>query len=53
MSKNNAAQLYFILERAKLDWNFSSLLRDTPDFHRFPTVHMGKVNFFCEYQRHP
>ena len=29
-----------ILGRAKLRWNFSSLLRDASDIHRFPTVHM-------------
>ena len=33
--QNNTAQLYFILGRAKLHWNFSSLLRDASDIHRF------------------
>ena len=27
---------------------FSSWLRDTPDIHRFPTVHMVKTNFLLE-----
>ena len=33
--KNNIAQLYFILGRAKLRWNFSSILKDGFDIHRF------------------
>ena len=32
---NNIAQLYFILGRAKLCWNFSSILKDGFDIHRF------------------
>ena len=31
--KNNIAQLYFILRRAKLRCNFSSWLRDAPDIY--------------------
>ena len=34
-NKNNIAQLYFILGRAKLHWNFSSTLKDVPHIHRF------------------
>ena len=33
--KNNIAQLYFILGRAELHWNFSSILKDGFDIHRF------------------
>ena len=33
--KNNIAQLYFILGRAELHRNFSSILRDGFDIHRF------------------
>ena len=33
--KNNIAQLYFILGRAELCWNFSSILKDGFDIHRF------------------
>ena len=33
--KNNIAQLYFILGRAELRWNFSSMLKDGFDIHRF------------------
>ena len=33
--KNNISQLYFILGRAKLRWNFSSTLKDGFDIHRF------------------
>ena len=43
--QNNTAQLYFILRRAELRWNFSSLLRDASDIHRFPTVHMVETHF--------
>ena len=32
--KNNIVQLYFILGRAKLRWNFSSILKDGFDIHR-------------------
>ena len=46
--KNNIAQLYFILGRAELRWNFSSLLRDASDIHRFPTLHMVKTHFLLE-----
>ena len=38
--KNNTAQLNFILERASLHLNFSSLLRDASDNNIFLTVHM-------------
>ena len=34
--KNNIAQLYFISGRAKLHWNFSSILKGGFDIHRFP-----------------
>ena len=33
--KNNIAQLFFILGRAELRWNFSSILKDGFDIHRF------------------
>ena len=33
--KNNIAQLHFILGRAELCWNFSSILKDGFDIHRF------------------
>ena len=33
--KNNIAQLSFILGKAKLHWNFSSMPKDAPDIHRF------------------
>ena len=33
--KNNIAQLYFILGRAEVHWNFSSILKDGFDNHRF------------------
>ena len=33
--KNNIAQLYFILGRAELRWNLSSILKDVFDIHRF------------------
>ena len=46
--KNNIAQLYFILERSKLRWNFSSWLRDAPDIYRFPVEHMFKIHFLLE-----
>ena len=46
--KNNTTQLYFILGRANLSWNFSSLLRGVPDVHRFPTVYMIKTHLLLE-----
>ena len=46
--KNNIAQLYFILGRAELCWNFCSWLRDASDIHRFPTLHMVKTHFLLE-----
>ena len=33
--KNNNTQLYFILGRAELCWNFSSIPKDGSDIHRF------------------
>ena len=33
--KNNITQLHFILGRAELCWNFSSILKDLSDIHRF------------------
>ena len=44
--KNNIAQLYFYLGRAKLCWIFSSLL--TSHIHRAPTVHMVKTHILVE-----
>ena len=44
--KNNIAQLYFLLGRLKLHWNFSSWLRDAPDIYRFPVEH--KIHFLFE-----
>ena len=34
--------------RAKLCWNFFSLLRDASDIHRFPTLHMVEIHFPLE-----
>ena len=34
-TKNNIAQIYFILGAAELHWNFLSILMDAPDIHRF------------------
>ena len=42
--KNNIAQLYFILGRAELRWNFSSIPKDGPDIHRFSN---RKVSIMC------
>ena len=54
--KNNFAQLYFILGRAKLCWNFSSILQDGFDIHRFSNrkwvLTMYSVGI-CECQKHP
>ena len=33
--KYNTAQLYFTLGRAELHWNFSIILIDAPDIHRY------------------
>ena len=33
--KNDIVQLYLILGRAELLWNFSSILKDGFDIHRF------------------
>ena len=33
--KNNIVQLYFILGRHELCWNFSCILKDGFDIHRF------------------
>ena len=38
----------FILGRADLDWNIPSVLRDTPDIHRFPIMHMVMMHFLLE-----
>ena len=46
--KNNIAQLYFILGRVELCWNFSSWLKDAPDIYRFPVVHMFNIHFLLE-----
>ena len=45
---NNTAQLYSILGKAELRWNYSSLLRDVSDIHRFQTVHMVKIYFLLK-----
>ena len=34
--------------RDTLCWNFSGLLRDVSDIHRFPTVHMAEIHFLLE-----
>ena len=47
-TENNIAQLYYILGRAELHWNFSSWLRDASDIHRFPALHMVKTNLLLE-----
>ena len=46
--KNNIAQLYFILGRAKPCWNFSSWLKDASDIHRFPELHIVKTHFLLQ-----
>ena len=46
--KNNTAQLYFVLGRVDLDFNFFSLLRDAPDIHKFPTMYMANTHFLLE-----
>ena len=54
--KNNMAQLCCILGVAELCWKFSSWLRDIPDIHIFPIVHIIKTHFcwkIFEYQDHP
>ena len=33
--KNNIAQLYFILAKVELHWNFSSIPKDASDIDRF------------------
>ena len=43
--------IIFILGRAKLCYNFSNLLRDGSDIHRFPTVHMVKIRILLENLR--
>ena len=43
--KYNTTQLYFILRRDELHWNFSNLLWDTSDIHRFLTMYMIKTQF--------
>ena len=43
--KNNIAQLYFMLGRTELCWNFSSWFRDAADIYRFPVLHMVKTHF--------
>ena len=42
--KNNTAQ-FFLSGITKPSWNFSSLFRDAPDIHGFPTVHIVTTNF--------
>ena len=52
--KNNTAQLYFILGRAELCFNFSHLLRDAPIIHRFQTVQRPTSYWkICTYQKYP
>ena len=46
-SKNNF-HCGFLIRAAELRWNFSSLLRDASDIHRFPTVHMVETHFLLE-----
>ena len=46
--KNNIAQLYFILGRAKLCWKFSSALTDALDIYKYPAVHMVNTHFPLE-----
>ena len=46
--QNNIAQLYYILGRAELCWNSSSLLGDASDIYRFVVVHMVKIHFPLE-----
>ena len=46
--KNNTAHLYFILRTAHKQGTFFSLLRDVPDIHKFPTMHMVKIHFLLD-----
>ena len=46
--QNNTARFYFILERAELGWNFSSIPKDGCDIPRFQTVHMVGTHFLLE-----
>ena len=46
--KNNIAQLYFILGRVELHWNFASWFRDAPDIDRLPVVHMVETLFLLK-----
>ena len=47
--KTNTTQLYLILGRANLHWNFSSLFRDDTDIQSFPTGDMFSTHFVLEY----
>ena len=47
-TKNNIAQLYFILGTTELLWNFPSELSDAPNIHRFAAGHMVKTHFLVE-----
>ena len=42
--KNSITQLYFILGIAELRWNFSSILKDGFDIHRFSKQDVGLNN---------
>ena len=44
LTKNNNAQLYFILGRAELHLKFSSLFKDVPDTHNKSEIACVKVN---------
>ena len=43
------AQLYILLGRADLHWNFSSSHKDALYIHRVPTVHMVETHLLLEH----
>ena len=45
--KNNIAQLYFILGRAELRWNFSSMLKDGFDIPQIFQQEVGISHVQC------
>ena len=48
-SKNNTTQLHYILGRAKLRWNFSSIPKDGSDIHRFSNRKWVSSMYFFGY----
>ena len=50
--KNNIAQLYFIYGRAELRWNFSNILKDAFDIHRFSNRNWVLRSVYTYHLRH-